>query len=685
MIIEELEEERVEEIFKDLREDFKQAEAAKVYIDKLIIEWNDLYYGKNNTYEKDIDFVDPEAVVNYKKKNIPNRSKTVMREIAKKIEWQKPNIVEPFVSTNTPIEITCPKNEERARKLEKWANNEFTTTFDRQEFVTQATDVMLREGTVWTQTSWENDRIVEDEYFEGITMDEILADKREVQRIDQAREDTFNVTFKKVIVNKNNPDTIVLRNENAFPDPKARTMSELMFFCIRKKMSISDLKKMGVEQDVLDRIDSNKQPNYSQSSLGQIRDMDDRDYGFKQDSQSNDKQRRIVDVIEYWGFYDIDGDGIVEPIKAQWIERENINITLIENPMPDKQIPIDRDVYSARPFSLWGNPPAFFLGENQKIKNGIMRGILDNMSLANNGQKFIMRGTLDYLNFKKMNNNERYIITNKADGIQDGAFNQLPGSVFDLYRLVSEESEELMGVSKNTPALTNSSTDKNGAQQQLTMSQQRMNATVRSMSNMLRKIIARWISMAEVFLDDEQIAMLFDENELKDMNVFQSGNTSKIQITVGTEANRNIKLQQLNMLMQQSKVLENNLPPEILNSLVAEMFDLFDMHEKANNLRSFVPQPSQEQIMMQQLEIENKTLENEKIRMETGLMNKDVEARYMNAQARMMEANANYGYKQAQSAEKIAKTESHRMDTALKPVQAENEIAKTKQNKEKTE
>jgi hypothetical protein len=191
--------------------------------------------------------------------------------------------------------------------------------------------------------------------------------------------------------------------------------------------------------------------------------------------------------------------------------------------------------------------------------------------------------------------------------------------------------------------------------------------------------------MAEVFLDDEQIAMLFDENEIKDMNVFQSGNTSKIQITVGTEANRNIKLQQLNMLMQQSKVLENNLPPEILNSLVAEMFDLFDMHEKANNLRSFVPQPSQEQIMMQQLEIENKTLENEKIRMETGLMNKDVEARYMNAQARMMEANANYGYKQAQSAEKIAKTESHRMDTALKPVQAENEIAKTKQKKEKTE
>ena len=42
----------------------------------------------------------------------------------------------------------------------------------------------------------------------------------------------------------------------------------------------------------------------------------------------------------------------------------------------------------------------------------------------------------------------------------------------------------------------------------------------------------------------------------------------------------------------------------------------------------------------------------QKFTAEIETMSKDVEARYMNAQARMMEANANYGYKGAQIREK---------------------------------
>ena len=42
--------------------------------------------------------------------------------------------------------------------------HEFTQEFDREEFIDQAADVMLREGTVWVQTSWEtkeeNDRVI---------------------------------------------------------------------------------------------------------------------------------------------------------------------------------------------------------------------------------------------------------------------------------------------------------------------------------------------------------------------------------------------------------------------------------------------------------------------------------------------------------------------------------------------
>ena len=75
-----------------------------------------------------------------------------------------------------------------------------------------------------------------------------------------------------------------------------------------------------------------------------------------------------IRIVCYWGYYDLNEDGIPEPIIAYWPEKYNINLGIEENPMPDKAIPFDRSVYSARPFSLWGNALAFFLGDNQKAK-----------------------------------------------------------------------------------------------------------------------------------------------------------------------------------------------------------------------------------------------------------------------------------------------------------------------------
>jgi len=402
--------------------------------------------------------------------------------------------------------------------------------------------------------------------------------------------------------------------------------------------------------------------------------------------EPNDVERKHIRIVCYWGYYDLNNDGIPEPIIAYWSEKHEILLALEENPMPNKAIPFDREVYSARPFSIWGNSLAFFLGDNQRAKTGIVRGIFDNMSLANNGQKFIKKGAIDYVNFKRLNNGERYIIINKPDSIQDGSYNQIPTSVFNTLQMFTKESEDLSGVSSGGPALSNENVAKDGQQAQLTMSQQRMASMVRGLARLTNKMISKWLTMAEVFIDDEQIAQLFTQEEMMDMNVFSIAKQAKVNIRVGTEVNRNIKLQQYNMLMQQANALEGELPPGTIKDMVAEMFDLFDMHEKATEMRSFSPQPSPEQMMMQQLEMQKAQLENEKIQREIDVLSKDTEARYMNAEARMMEAQANYGYKGAQTQEKYAKAKAHEMDTALKPVTVEQDIIKNnKENKQTKE
>ncbi len=661
-------EEKLQNVFNDLRHDFTQAKDAKTEIDDLITGWNDLYYGTKRN-------ASGEPVIDKR-----NKSGIVMREIAKQIEWQKPNITEPFVSTKSPIELTGMRDGNKARVLEKWANYEFTQEFDRDFFINQATDVVLREGTVWVQTSWETEEENVRTIIPNASMEELMNKSYEPTDIEQNSDGTYKVEYNEIIQTMNNPDATVMRNEHVFPDPTARTMKELRFVAVIKLLTISDLRKIsGLDSKQIDSLENKlSSEEREDTGLGVSRNDNASSYGYDNDYKPQDTPRKHIRIVEYWGYYDLNNDGIPEPIVAYFPESyKNINLGVEENPFPHKGIPFDSSVYSARPFSLWGNPLAFFLGDNQKVRNGIVRGILDNMSLANNNQKFILRGTLDYVNFKRMNNGERHIIINKADSITDGSYNQLPNSVFNTLEMFKKEDEDLSGVSGNGPSLGNSGVAKDGQQAQLTMSQQRMASLVRNLSNLLRKIISKWIMMGEVFLTDNQIIELFEENEQVNMNVFAGSQKTKIKVNVGTEVNRNMKLQQYNMLMQQAKTLEGELPPGSMKEMVAEMYDLFDMHDAATKLRLYQPQPSPEQQAAQQLQLKNAELENAKIEMEIAVMQKDVEARYINAQARMMDANANVGYKDAQSYEKMTKAQGHQVDSAMKPVQVENEIMKT--------
>ncbi len=670
------EEERIKNVFNDLRHDFENAKDAKTEIDELMNEWNDLYYGIRRN--KDGDII----------KNKTNKSSITMKEVAKQIEWSKPNITEPFTSTRHPINLSDTKNASRARHLEKWANHQFTEVFDREEFYDQAVDVLLREGTVWVQTSWErkveNERIV----IPSISMDELMMNEQEPDEINQNSNGTFSVEYNNEVTSFNDPHSEVCRNEHCFPDPSARTERDLRFFCIIKLMTPSELRSIGsIPEEKLEALISKvNSEDREDTAAGIHRDADAKMYGRSDHYEPNDITRKQIRIVEYWGFYDLNDDGIAEPIRGYFAEKYNDNLLVEENPMPFKNIPFDRSVYSARPFSLWGNAMAFFLGDNQRAKTGIVRGIFDNMSLANNGQKFMQRGAVDYVNFKRLNNGERYIIVNKPDSIKDGSYNQIPTSVFSTLQMFTKESEDLAGVSSGGPALSNEHVGKDGQQAQLTMSQQRMAAMVRNLSNLLRKMISKWLTMAEVFVTDQQIQEMFTKREQVDMNVFAHCQNAKVNVRVGTEVNRNMKLQQYNMLMQQANALEGELPPGTMKEMVAEMLDLFDMHEKATELRLYEKKPSQEEQAMMQMQMKEKQLELQKLETEIGVMTRDVEARFMNAQARMMEANANYGYKGAQTEEKYAKAKAHQMDTAVKPVQIENELRKTnnEQNKDKT-
>lgn len=628
-------------IFREKVKDFKNVKKSKVEIDKLITTGNELYEGKPN-------------------ENTPkNRSKLVMKEIAKQIEWTKPNITEPFLSTQNPIRITGPL-ESRARIMQKYGNMMFAGEFDRTTFMDKVSDVMIREGTVWLKHSWISVSSEVAESHTNISMERLMGMSKEPDTIEQNLDGTFNVTFMNESIKKNKPHSEVLRNENVYPDPSARHREEMDFIMVRRYETVSSLRATGLySEEVLNRLTNESQQN-TESSLANDRNNKDESYGV--DVSYKRENRSKIAIIEYWGEEDINGDGNTVPTLMEWAEKAEVYLRMEENPMPNKEMPFDVAVYSSRPFSIWGNSLAFFLGDSQKVKSGMMRGIMDNLSNANNGQTFAMRGALDYVNFKRWKNGERHVIVNKhpSEAFHEGNFNNLPPAIFNTLQMVDSEIEKLSGVQAGAPAINGGAS--NDGDSQLTMAQQRMVSTVRNVSNLVSKMIKNWISMAEYWLEDEQIAEMFTESEAMDMNAFRDSGSTIIKMSVATEVSKMMRVQQLNMLMQQSKTLEASMPPQQLNVLVAEMYEMFDMYDQAEALRTYEPPPpSEQELKMQNLEMEAIELANAKLQAEINELNS-------RAQNNTADAEMTLKYKEAQTAEKYAKAQSHEVETSLKPV-----------------
>lgn len=661
------EEEEYSKAFKDLKHDYKQAKQAKSEIDQLISGWNDAYYGLGLP------------------KVTKNGSSLVRREVAKQIEWMKANMTEPFTSTNHPVRVNSIKGQNQARIMQKYANNEFVNNFDRETFMSQLVDVLLREGTAWTRTGWDFREKVIEENITSITMPELLERQQKGQEPftitkneqKDGQPETFNVRYKRFTDLCNKATAEVCRNEHILPDPSARDDNDLRFLFHERLETISSLKESGLyDKDDLDKLESSLDDEREESTLGSARNSEAQAYGYKQDYKTKDKARRKIKIVEYWGFYDLDGDGIAEPIVATWAEKEDVNLRIEENPMPSKAIPFQRAVYSARPFSLWGNALAYFIEDNQKAVTGISRGILDNMSGANNGQKFIKRGGLDYINFKRMRDGERHIMTNKdpREIIQDGGYNVLPASVFNTMEMFVNESRELSGMSGGMSLNKNSLNKDDNGDMQLTMAQQKMAGAVRNIGNLISKIVFEWINMAGDFLNPEQIEDLFQNSEKTDYYLFREAKTSKVSCKVGTEVTRSMRLKQINLLMQQSKILGEKAPPGTIEALTAEMFELFDKYDEAEAIRTYVPQPSPEQQMMQQLAILKEQLEVEKLKIEIANLQTESQLNQTKSVSQMAIAKTTLAHKESQINQNNAETQKLNVETALLPATTEADI-----------
>lgn len=525
---------------------------------------------------------------------VKGKSRIVSKDVKRQLDWMLPSLADPFLSSPNIVKCSPITFEDSlsARQNELVLNTQFCRKFPRYNFMMKALKVLATEGTLVVQTGWD----YEDEEVE--TMVETI-------EVDPDSGEEFIIIKKdKVLrVKKNQPTATVCRNEDIYLDPTCMDdMDKCQFVIHRYETDISTLKADGRYKN-LDKV-AQFETNY-------------KDYGYyPQDKtyfQFNDQARKKLVVHEYWGNYDINEDGIAEPIVCAWIG--NTIIRLQSNPYPDQKPPFLVVPFNAVPFQLHGESLAEVIGDNQKVKTAITRGIIDNMAQSNNGQVAMRKGALDLTNRKKFLEGKNFEFNGSPGDFWQGSYNQIPSSAFDVMTLMNNEIESQTGVKSFSGGISGNSlgVSATGARGALDATSTRRLSLVRNISeNLIKPLMRKWMSYNSEFLEDEEVVRITNEEFVPVRRDDLMGNVD-IEISISTAEDNAARSQELGFLLQ---TLGNTMPFEMTQMVLAEIVKLSRMPELEKQIKEFKQEPDPAAQQIQQAEMERLMLENKKLQSE---------------------------------------------------------------------
>ncbi|WAK44643.1 portal protein [Alteromonas phage vB_AmeP_PT11-V19] len=550
-------------ILSAFKADMKAADTLRQEIETKVEAWKKEYDGEAYGNEEE------------------GKSSLVSRDIKRQDEWQHASIKDSFVSDTDIIKCSPITAEDRpaSEQNEILLNYQFTRKFNRYKFITDLIKVYYREGTVVAKTSW----VYEDKKekvmmpihaLDPMTQQPIIVDEVEVEQ---------------TIVVENRPHVELCRIQDIFIDPTCMgDLDNAQFVIHRYESDLSTLRKAGKYKNlkqVAKSMGSSNDPEFD--------DQDETEFKFQ------DVARKKVLVYEYWGNYDVNNDGIAEPVVCTWVD--NTIIQLQDNPFPDKKIPFVLAANNSSPFVIHGEAAAELTGDNQKLATAIKRGIMDNMANSNNGQKGIPNGMLDSLNQKRFLNGDNFVFNGAQNNIFEGSYNAIPQSVFQVLDMIRSESESMLGVKDFGMNGGNLGSTARAAGGVLDAVAVRKLDIVRNIAeNLIKPIMRKWMAYNSEFLEEEEVVAVTADQYVPIKREDLSGYVD-VNIEVSTAEDNSAKAEKLSFLLQ---TLGQNLPAPMTMLLMAQIAKLNKMPDLAKQIEEYKPQPDPYAERMKELELE---------------------------------------------------------------------------------
>ena len=564
-----------------------------------------------------------------KPKTLKNRSSVQPPLIRKQNEWRYSALSEPFLSSDGMFQISPRTWEDKqgAEQNQLVLNWQFRTKIDSVDFIDKFVRTVVDEGTVAVRLGWDRQiRMVKkmvpvwgfyaaQEEEELMALQEAMLTRKNDPRgftklppeLQAAAEYSMEQGVPVVAVQvgeeeveeeeiiRNRPTLDFLHYENLYLDPTCQgDISKARFAIISFETSYAELKKEGKKYKNLDQIDYNSNNPVM---------VPDHEVGDTPTSiQFKDKARKRIVAYEYWGWYDVEGDGVLVPIVATYVG--NTIIRMEENPFPDKSLPIVLTKYLPVKNSLTGEPDAELLEDNQKVLGAVTRGMIDLMARSANGQTGFAKGMLDPVNRRRYDAGADYEFNpnlQPSAGIYAHKYPEIPQSALTMLSLQNQEAESLTGVKAFSGGLSGEAYGEvaAGIRGMLDAASKREMAILRRLAKGIAEIGKKIISMNQEFLSEEEVIRVTNEDFVTISREELRGDYD-LKVDISTAEVDEAKAQDLAFMLQ---TMGNNMDFSMVQMVLAEIAKLKRMPELAEKILSFQPQPDPLDQQLKQLEI----------------------------------------------------------------------------------
>ena len=548
-------------------------------------------------------------------KSADGNSKIVPKLIRKQAEWRYAALTEPFLSTDDLFNVdpVTWEDTQAAAQNQLVLSNQFNTKINKVTFIDDYVRTAVDEGTVICRTGW---AFEEEEYEADVPsvqyrinpdMVHLNAYLDQLQKESPSQYDTDvpdeiktahemsekrgvpieahvigHHKEKKTRTTKNCPTVEVCDGRNVILDPTCLgDIDKASFVIYSFESNLATLRKD-------DKYKNLKYINIDTSSI-----LGDPDHSTTTGTQTfnfQDKPRKKFVVYEYWGFWDIDGTGVVKPIVAAWVG--NVLIRLEENPYPDKKVPFVVVPYLPIRRSLYGEPDGALLEDNQKIIGAVTRGMIDIMGRSANGQVGIRKDMLDTTNRRKFDKGLDYEYNSNVDprvGVYMHTYPEIPKSAEFMLGLQNQEAESLTGVKSFSQGMSGASLGNvaTGVRGVLDASSKRELGILRRLAKGIEDIGRKFISMNAEFLSDEEVIRITNTEFVKVRKDDLPGNFD-LKLTISTAEVDNAKAEELAFMLQ---TMGNSLSTELTLLVLSEIAKLRKMPLLAKKIQDFKPTP----------------------------------------------------------------------------------------------